>query len=87
MKIIKIRKIGTNKFSTGGVSPLWKEGKGKIWKTVGHARAHITQIKNIIRMYPNGDFTNYLRLYLEESEIIEYILSDEISQTNIFLVK
>ena len=75
LKIYKIRKKGTELFSTGGINPDFvEEKKGKIWKQIGHVKSHLTQFKN------SGYAQSHYPEYPDQVEIIEYNF-EEMSQT------
>jgi hypothetical protein len=59
--IYKIRDPETGLFSTGGTRPEWHK-TGKIWKQLGHLKAHLNQVRTPVsqRRYgrPLADYTN-----------------------------
>lgn len=81
---IMIRNKDTGQFSTGGARPKWVDaciGRPKIWRTIGHARAHLTQLETRIerarsrsQLYGNRcdcDELTGLSSYLSVAEIVE----------------
>ena len=55
----KIRNKKSELFSTGGQSPKWNKN-GKVWKTIGHLKAHLGQ--DVFRR----------NSFYEEAEVVKY---------------
>ena len=79
-KMFKIRKKGTNLFSSGGADPRWTP-KGKTWGSIAHVKSHLAQV-NQPRSGGWGslDIANYT-----EAEIVEYT-AVESSVTDVVVV-
>lgn len=60
VKIYRIRNRETGLFSTGGKHPTWSKN-GKIWKTLGHVKSHMSQVSHL-----------FIEEYISQSEVIEY---------------
>ena len=56
MKVFKIRKKGTNLFSSGGSSPNWTT-KGKTWAAMSHVSNHLGVAP--MRVYADAEIVEY----------------------------
>lgn len=88
--IYKIRDPETGLFSTGGSTPAWHK-TGKIWKQLGHIKAHLNQFRSPaerrIRSWDNTDYADYSKAEIVEFEMVEIDtqpvaeLLDEVKET------
>lgn len=60
----KIRN-GEGRYSTGGARPAFVQG-GKVWSTLGHLKAHLTQYRD------EGGWRRQLRDIPEDWEVVEF---------------
>lgn len=57
-KMFKIRKKGTNLFSSGGSDPRWTT-KGKTWGSLAHVTSHLGQANQHIADYAEAEIVEY----------------------------
>lgn len=77
MKVYLVKHLGTGNYSCGGCEPIWveKKEKGKRWKHIAHAKAHIREFVGHFWHY-NRDMVKNIKLVIEEYEVCEVSTSD-----------
>lgn len=76
MKVFKIRKKGTNLFSSGGADPRWTT-KGKTWGSRAHVTCHLGQVHQPRSGgWSRRDLADYADAEIVEYNVVEASVTD-----------
>jgi hypothetical protein len=64
-------------FSTGGYWPRFSK-RGKIWRTIGHLKAHLRYFSNLKNRYPEHYTDHY-----QDCVVVKYVLCRSVAKDDI----
>jgi len=65
----KIRKVGTELYSTGGSSPNWSP-KGKVWTNLGHIKSHL----GLLDKPTSWSYKDPMKADYKDAEVVEFAM-------------
>ena len=76
MTIYRVRKIGTEEYSKGGLDCRFNK-KGKVWNGSGPLKCHLALIKRYAEAWKRGGHsTNLFADYLASVEVVPFIVGE-----------